>query len=71
MSWLKSPWFWLLLILAIVAAWFLFFRSPARAAGAPSSVGHGTGFFGAGGFLDSIEARFSIGDSIMGGTGSG
>jgi hypothetical protein len=72
MTWLKSPWFWLLLLLGIVVVWLLFFRRPAGAATknqAPQnqvSAGYWSGL------LDQIEARFSVGDSMMGdGGGSG
>ena len=72
MSWLKSPWFWLLALLAVALAWLLFFRGSSRplGGGAPKSTSPtGVSFFGR--ILDSVEARFSVGDSIMGGTGSG
>jgi len=71
MTWLKSPWFWLLALVAIVLAWLLFFRGSSKGSSltrAPQNTGFGAPFRG---LLDSIESRFSIGDSIMGGGGSG
>jgi len=70
MSWLKSPWFWLLLILGLVLVWFLFFQSPKRTSVAPSSLGATSTVGGWGSLLDSIVSRFSTGDSIMGPSGS-
>jgi hypothetical protein len=73
MSWLKSPWFWLALLVAGLLVYLLFFR-PSSPVGkttggtwAPQNMGTGASYRG---LLDSIEADFSIGGgSIMGGVG--
>lgn len=72
MSWLKSPWFWILLILAVILAWLVFFRSPAgRSSVAPTSLGNRSTVGGWGGLIDAIVSKFSVGDSIMTSGGSG
>jgi hypothetical protein len=72
MTWLKSPWFWLIVVLLLLGVWWLFWRTPTRTSVAPASLGNRSTFGGWGGLLDSIGARFSVGGSIMtGGGGSG